>query len=152
MELTGLAVLVRSGQHGGEVAGSVSVLCVWRVAPTRKVLYHRPSEMKDLAAEMVAANCKRCERDLSSLSKAARSHVTRSGRVPRSAIDAELQAFDDKDLRLRSVAPNVRYRNNVATVAPQISGGCQTAAHTGQAAHLRFRRHTRDDAPLLPRP
>ena len=42
--------------------------------------------------------------------EAARSQATRSGRVPQSAIDAELKAFDDKDLRLRSVAPNVRQR------------------------------------------
>ena len=40
----------------------------------------------------------------------ARAQATRSGRVPQSAIDAELKAFDDKDLRLRSVAPNVRQR------------------------------------------
>ena len=33
-----------------------------------------------------------------------------SGRVPQSAIDAELQAFDDKDLRLRSVGKDVRKR------------------------------------------
>ena len=32
--------------------------------------------------------------------EAARAQTTRSGRVPQSAIDAELQAFDDKDLRL----------------------------------------------------
>ena len=42
--------------------------------------------------------------------KAARAQSTRSGRVPQSAIDAELQAFDDKDLRLRSVAKDVRKR------------------------------------------
>ena len=42
--------------------------------------------------------------------EAARSQATRSGRVPQSAIDAELKAFSDKDLRLRSVAPNVRQR------------------------------------------
>ena len=42
--------------------------------------------------------------------EAARSQATRSGRVPQSAIDAELEAFNDKDLRLRSVAPNVRQR------------------------------------------
>eukprot|EP01046_Picozoa_sp_COSAG06_P098351 COSAG06_NODE_44454_length_363_cov_0.909091_1_plen_95_part_00 len=41
---------------------------------------------------------------------AARSQSTRSGRVPQSAIDAELQAFDDKDLRLRSVGLDVRKR------------------------------------------
>ena len=40
----------------------------------------------------------------------ARAQTTRSGRVPQSLIDAELQAFDNKDLRLRSVAPNVRQR------------------------------------------
>ena len=42
--------------------------------------------------------------------EAARAQTTRSGRVPQSLIDAELQAFDNKDLRLRSVAPNVRQR------------------------------------------
>ena len=42
--------------------------------------------------------------------EAARSQATRSGRVPQSAIDAELQAFDDKDLRLRSVGKDVRKR------------------------------------------
>jgi hypothetical protein len=36
--------------------------------------------------------------------------TTRSGRVPQSAIDAELQAFDDRDLRLRSVGKDVRKR------------------------------------------
>eukprot|EP01043_Picozoa_sp_COSAG02_P005628 COSAG02_NODE_153_length_33128_cov_10.471253_23_plen_99_part_00 len=30
--------------------------------------------------------------------------------MPQSAIDAELKAFDDKDLRLRSVGPDVRKR------------------------------------------
>ena len=40
----------------------------------------------------------------------ARAQATRSGRVPQSAIDAELKAFSDKDLRLRSVAPDVRQR------------------------------------------
>ena len=42
--------------------------------------------------------------------EAARAQTTRSGRVPQSAIDAELQSFDDKDLRLRSVAKGVRKR------------------------------------------
>ena len=42
--------------------------------------------------------------------EAARAQATRSGRVPQSAIDAELQAFDDKDLRLRSVGKDVRQR------------------------------------------
>ena len=42
--------------------------------------------------------------------QAARSQATRSGRVPQSAIDAELQGVDDKDLRLRSVAKDVRKR------------------------------------------
>ena len=32
--------------------------------------------------------------------EAARAQATRSGRVPQSAIDAELEAFNDKDLRL----------------------------------------------------
>eukprot|EP01044_Picomonas_judraskeda_P007940 COSAG03_NODE_880_length_5501_cov_6.629211_7_plen_45_part_01 len=41
----------------------------------------------------------------SKVREAARSQATRSGRVPQSAIDAELKAFSDKDLRLRSVAP-----------------------------------------------
>ena len=35
--------------------------------------------------------------------EAARSQATRSGRVPQSTIDKQLKAFDDKDLRLRSV-------------------------------------------------
>jgi hypothetical protein len=39
----------------------------------------------------------------SKVREAARAQTTRSGRVPQSAIDAELRAFDDKDLRLRSV-------------------------------------------------
>ena len=34
----------------------------------------------------------------------ARAQATRSGRVPQSAIDAELKAFDDKDLRSRYAA------------------------------------------------
>ena len=42
--------------------------------------------------------------------EAARAQTTRSGRVPQSAIDAELQAFDDRDLRLRSVGKDVRKR------------------------------------------
>ena len=46
----------------------------------------------------------------SKVREAARSQATRSGRVPQSAIDAELQAFDDKDLRLRSVGKDVRKR------------------------------------------
>ena len=41
---------------------------------------------------------------------AARAQSTRSGRVPQSLIDAQLKAFDDKDLRLRSVGPDVRKR------------------------------------------
>eukprot|EP01043_Picozoa_sp_COSAG02_P076639 COSAG02_NODE_16379_length_1088_cov_2.032356_2_plen_147_part_00 len=46
----------------------------------------------------------------SKVREAARAQTTRSGRVPQSAIDAELQAFDDKDLRLRSVGKDVRKR------------------------------------------
>ena len=40
---------------------------------------------------------------------AARAQSTRSGRVPLARVDAQLQpAFGDRDVRLRSVAPNVR--------------------------------------------
>ena len=47
----------------------------------------------------------------SKVREAARAQATRGGRVPQSAIDAELKAFDDKDLRLRSgVAKDVRKR------------------------------------------
>lgn len=46
----------------------------------------------------------------SKVREAARAQATRSGRVPQSAIDAELKAFDDKDLRLRSVGKDVRKR------------------------------------------
>ena len=46
----------------------------------------------------------------SKVREVARSQATRSGRVPQSAIDAELKAFDDKDLRLRSVGKDVRER------------------------------------------
>ena len=42
--------------------------------------------------------------------EAARSQATRSGRVPQSAIDEQLQSFDNKDLRLRSVGKDVRKR------------------------------------------
>ena len=43
--------------------------------------------------------------------EAARAQGTRSGRVPRERVDAQLQpAFGDRDVRLRSVAPNVRER------------------------------------------
>ena len=45
--------------------------------------------------------------------EAARAQTTRSGRVPQSAIDAELQAFDDRDLRLRSVGKDVRKRTKL---------------------------------------
>ena len=41
---------------------------------------------------------------------AARAQSIRSGRVPQSLIDAQLKAFDNKDLRLRSVGPDVRKR------------------------------------------
>ena len=44
----------------------------------------------------------------SKVREAARSQATRSGRVPQSAIDEQLKAFDDKDLRLRSVGKDVR--------------------------------------------
>ena len=50
--------------------------------------------------------------------EAARSQATRSGRVPQSVILTERQAFDDRDLRLRSVGKDVRKRE--APVLSQI--------------------------------
>eukprot|EP01044_Picomonas_judraskeda_P018934 COSAG03_NODE_3872_length_1784_cov_4.191691_1_plen_277_part_10 len=46
---------------------------------------------------------------LRAATKAARAQSTRSGSVPPARVDAQLQpAFGDRDVRLRSVAPNVR--------------------------------------------
>ena len=44
----------------------------------------------------------------SKVREAARSQSTRSGRAPQSAIDKQLKAFGDKDLRPRSVGKDVR--------------------------------------------
>ena len=54
----------------------------------------------DVPCDVRECHSLRQRREEHQVREAARAQVTRSGRVPQSAIDAELQSFDDKDLHL----------------------------------------------------